>query len=503
MRPVREREDRNVVPRWRTVEATIRAREGESQEVATTSEFANTRAEAEVTLLSEQWAENRSIGLATDLVSLAYVSATPELAVDACTYLLGQTEVISPELVRVASLILGQGEPAVASETESAVSVEELRLGIRANKARLTAAPRNLLVWLDLARGYMSLGQAEKAERALQVALNLSPDHRLTLRAATRFYLHQDNPEAAAQLLRKNARTREDPWLLAAEVAASTLWGRPPTFTRDAKRLLDSNNLTPLSYSELAAGLGTLEAAHGQDKRAKRLFRVALRDPSDNSVAQAEWLERVHQISTGHQQHLSNPFTNEARAWEHYVNSRFNEAKNEAIKWLRDEPYSFRAAGFAAFLDELTSTNPQDAVVIIRRSAEANPSNAMVLNDISYYLAVTGDIGEAHRQFSRIDESRLDGRGRVFWHATAGLLAFREGEPGFARESYQRAIELARVLGLSELEAIAYYNLAREEALAGEAQRSERALAACDEHLKERPSPGLFHLVSRLRGEAP
>jgi Tfp pilus assembly protein PilF len=75
--------------------------------------------------------------------------------------------------------------------------------------------------WVDLALAYTIAGKLRKADRALKVAVSLAAEDRFVLRAATRFRLHQGNPEEALFLLKKAQRVRFDPWLLATYVATA------------------------------------------------------------------------------------------------------------------------------------------------------------------------------------------------------------------------------------------------------------------------------------------
>src|SRR6185295_6008504 len=94
---------------------------------------------------------------------------------------------------------------------------------IKALKQRRIAEPRNAFVWSDLARLYVLVGLRDQAERAMQVALSLAPFDRFIVRSAARFFLHSSNPDRSLQILRRNERTKLDPWLMAAELAFSSV----------------------------------------------------------------------------------------------------------------------------------------------------------------------------------------------------------------------------------------------------------------------------------------
>ena len=53
--------------------------------------------------------------------------------------------------------------------------------------------------------------------------------------------------------------------------------------------MVDSGDHSNLDVSELISELATLDLQSGRDKRSRQLFVRALVDPTENSLAQAEW----------------------------------------------------------------------------------------------------------------------------------------------------------------------------------------------------------------------
>jgi hypothetical protein len=89
--------------------------------------------------------------------------------------------------------------------------------------------------------------------------------------------------------VRDESVVREDPWLLAAEVAVASVAGRRPMFVRQGRKVLESGRLPALQTAKLASAIATLEMTAGDTRSARRLFRESLVDPTDNSLAQAGW----------------------------------------------------------------------------------------------------------------------------------------------------------------------------------------------------------------------
>src|SRR5262249_9089606 len=153
----------------------------------------------------------------------------------------------------------------------------------RVLKAQRLSQPRNAFVWIDLARLYVLLGQSKPAEQAIKIALALAPYDRFILRSASRFYLHTSDAEKGLALLRTNARTPEDPCLIAAELAVSTVLEKTPKFVTGAQNILNNGAAAPFHTSELACALGGLEMAAGKSRKANKLFETSLRAPTENA----------------------------------------------------------------------------------------------------------------------------------------------------------------------------------------------------------------------------
>lgn len=494
---------RRVVPRWRVSSHHASLLESSSLSAVAPDEERHKRDRLQLEIAKAAWEENRTLGFATDFVNSAYVLDSYDIAAEAAFYILGN-ESAAPEVKQLACRVVGEDGSSPPQVSLGLLSTEEeLRSSVRHSKQNVRRQPRNSLAWLDLARAYVVLGEAKKAERAIRTALHLAPGHRLPLRAAVRHYLHQRDPEAAEWLLRRSHSTPTDPWLVSAEIAVSSIWGRPSQFARQGRQILASADFSAFSTSELAASLGTLELEHGRDKQAKRLMQASMIDPTENAIAQAEWIERVGKVDTDHERHLNNPDSFEARAWAHYLQSEFGSALLEARHWLISEPFSARPAMFAAHIVTLVSEDLSEAVELMRRSHLANPSDAVVRNDLSYALALNNQIEEAVEVFSTIRVDGLEPRGKIINLATGGLLAFRLGAADSGRKRYQAALDRAQELRDLDLQTGAAFNFAREEVLLGNFDAAQKLLDSAKKTLRASAMPGLAHLISRLERKLP
>ena len=197
--------------------------------------------------------------------------------------------------------------------------MKELRLRAKQYRRWLRAEPRDSIAWVDLARLYATLGARTHAARCMTIASQLAPDNRFVLRAATRLWVHLDDPERAHDVVaRQIGTTSPDPWLLAAEIAACRAARRPQKRVKVAQRVLGAGGAgsqTERPLSELAAALATLELEAGAMRKSRRLFGRALECPTENSIAQAAWASTRDVGIELHSRYLEYANAFEARSW--------------------------------------------------------------------------------------------------------------------------------------------------------------------------------------------
>jgi hypothetical protein len=149
------------------------------------------------------------------------------------------------------------------------------------------AYPQNALGWVELALSYTIANDLHRAERAILVALQLAPNNRHVLRAASRFFLHKNDPIRAYDIVARSDAIN-DPWLVASELALAELIDRDTRFYKLGIGMLGQQML-PRQITELAGSLATKELIEGNKKKARRFFRESMADPNANALAQAEW----------------------------------------------------------------------------------------------------------------------------------------------------------------------------------------------------------------------
>src|SRR5262249_3826120 len=144
--------------------------------------------------------------------------------------------------------------------------------------------------WVDLAWVYTALGQRDPARRAMEMALRLGPINRFVARAHARFSVHLNDFDRARAFLNSDQVSLDDPWMLSAEIAVATLQGQSSRHVKRARKVVESGRLHASHVSELACALASLAISAGKPKEARRLLRLALEAPTDNTLAHLEWI---------------------------------------------------------------------------------------------------------------------------------------------------------------------------------------------------------------------
>jgi tetratricopeptide (TPR) repeat protein len=458
--------DRRILPRWRNFSTTALLGEldGAGQ---STPEFQGPEFFEQKVL---EWQAQHDIATAADLVSASLVIGKQAIATDAAEFLLSSNSDATDTVKRVAQIVLGTEpiEPDVLSFSSASA--------IHMIKGRLREQPRNPIAWTELARMYAMGGQSEKARSAMRSAVALVEGNRYVLRAATRLFVHLDDPQEAHHLLRSRAAVRDDPWLLAAEIAVASITGQSSDMIKRGRTLLARGEFAPRQLAELTSAIATREMEHGNAIAAKRLFRQSLEDPTDNSVAQASWAarRRVGVAIDSRLLHLSHTF--EARTWDRYEKRRWIDAVKEAEQWMFDEPFSSRPALMGSYLASSTLRDFQKSERFASYGLAANPKDPGLMNNLVNALANQDRLDEAEKLYKRIKGTGAPLHTQLTLMATEGLLHFRRGRLEHGRNAYKSVIELAQREQLPALATRALAHLAWEEFL-GATGGGQRVLA--------------------------
>jgi tetratricopeptide (TPR) repeat protein len=422
--------------------------------------------EFQISSVISKWQKNPNIYTAVELLAEALIlkDFESEDSIRAANYLLNQSKTINPIIKELASHFL---EPPsfniallfnISEPQERYTSIANLKKSVRFYH-------RNPIAWCDMAINYATLGQMDKARTALEVALNLAPNNRFILRSASRCFLHFREPDRAVHLLSHSPLYNFDPWITSAGIAIAESADLPTKSINKAKALVEDDSLTPFSRSELSVSIGTKEMKNGAEKRAKTYMRQGIINPTENALAQAEWMSS--QLGTG----ISNffqlgnkvPASYEAIARHLFYKEDFKNSLNSARNWCSYEPLSSMPFIFASYIASLCLDNDLEALNILKNALPLYRTDPDFMNNYICSLARTGDLKPAIENFMNLDLRNLTDYQIFLLTATQGLLCFRTDNAEKGRELYLEAIRGFERINQHYSAAIASYYWAYEE----------------------------------------
>ena len=493
---MRSRWDRRVIPRWRS-----------SGVSASLLESMPTKTGPKPTVLKEgvlndlaakvrDWSENPRMGVAADLLNFAHLRDANDLLIEPARYLIALGEDLPPQLSAIAAQIVGGQQQTTEGWKDIGCQREISRL-----RKLLAVNPRDAIALIDMARFYAALGQNERADRAVSTAVALQPHHRFILRSASRFFVHNGDPEQALHILNKSARTKGDPWLLASHIAIETILERSPTQIKRARTIIESYMFSPQHLSELGVALATLHVNSGQMKIGKKLFNQALVTPNDNAVAQAVWAATEFSMPINiRPEWLSDRFSFEANYYALSQDGRYQEALKAAVGWFEDEPFSSRPLRGAAFSASVLGRYT-DAEDCLRQALMLDPGDIECQNNLVFALAGQNRLAEAAELLSTIRQAESE-RGSLSGHTLAniGMFFYRSGDIDLGRQYYGDAVTLLDSQKKRDSKDLASAFWVREAQLSGDPKLPE-ILTSIKPALQKSDSPAAKAVLTRtLKG---
>lgn len=472
-----EIKDRRVVPNWRDFRRTILLNElGAAGRKDRPLNISIDRA-----LLD--WQIDKSIGTAADLVNSAFISGVNNFQEidEAIKYVIDNPSQASKTLLELTTIVShtrnGEDKPRQSnllleipeiknSELEFLRNEALIRKIINKTRNKSFKELRNPINWIELARLYSIVGQLEKGENAMTVALQLAPNNRFVLRSATRFFIHFDKHEKALFYLRKSLTLKTDPWLISAHIATSSILKRYSPVIKNGLEILKSKDFSNYDITELASSIGTLELEAGSFKRSQGFFEQALLKPNDNSLAQIEWASREDKrlvFNPFSFTEVVNPF--EAFAYDDFQKGNWKESFQHCLKWSQDIPYSKRPVLLGSYIAGNFLDNFDIAIRFCELGLKANPNDADLLNNLLYFVARTDRLNEYKhylQRFSNLNLKEQPDESKIFIQATFGLIAFRSNQIELGKALYKKAISNAEKLKDEKATMLAVVNYTRE-----------------------------------------
>lgn len=469
-----EETDRLVLPNWRSFSNTAKIGELNGSKKLLIEKSFN----PDISDLVDEWIDNRTIGMAGDLMGVALVcnKEDDENVINAANFIKDRADFASKELVNTANLILNKSKIVERPilDSDSIDSFQErsnlyfVYQKISELKGRLKINPKNSILWTEIARYYSIIGQNKKAERAIKNALHLSPQNRFVLRSMARFFTHIGDVGFAHDIIRKLPITNSDPWVMATEISLAMKRGRNSRFAKNGLTMVNSDSFHPFNIAELNSSLGTLEFESSW-KKSKKLFENSLENPNDNVLAQAEWISHREgnflKINPG-DFNVENSF--EANARNSSENGEWQHAIDYAKLWFLDMPFSRGAIIFGSQIAAYNMDNHDEAAYLYKAGLTSHPQDPQMLNNLVYSLCLRNRIEEAEQFLAKFPSlDNISTTNQICITATKGILNFRKGFLEKGRELYYQAIEKASETKNVELANLAFVNYLREEYLSG------------------------------------
>lgn len=348
-------------------------------------------------------------------------------------YVAGQRE-LSSVLRSVAGKMLGGSATFQEDSEVSRVKIAACRFALKNN-------PKNGIRWVELARMYLVVGQKDKAERALRIALNLNPYDRYTVRAAIRFYFHINSFKCAVSVLGRDLTKITDPWLKGVGLSA-LLWAEKLPIRKVEADVARLQGDSLFEYSELVEALGMLELSRDKMKPAQKLFRAAWQNPSGNVTTHAEWVTRNIFKDLRKEATSLEGKSPEANARYYFSERRWRDAFATAEEWILEEPYSKRPYRFLAVCYNVLMRF-EDVLKTYERAKAIGFSDFRLRVSRLYALLCLKRLDEASEELESIviDELKEDQRPVMF--ADMGMLFYLRGKLKEGEEYYLLAEKLA------------------------------------------------------------
>jgi tetratricopeptide (TPR) repeat protein len=411
----------------------------------------------------EAWRNSNDVVAAAELVETAIVEGREQEAERAARSLMREESGATPLVRKQAALLLGRLGPEGPSPTS---------IDIGSIRRHVYRFPEDALSWVDLALGYVTKGEKDKAQRAMRVALQLAPTDRHVLRSAARMYLHLDDPEHAHDVLQRSEATKFDPWLVAGEIALSSAAGRKPQFFKVGIGMVEDGGFQPLHVSELASAIGTVHLRDG-NRRARKLFRTSLVNPTGNSLAQAEWANPHLGGELVTSKQIDDVLdSGEARAFHAYWQGDFEGLIRICEQWMTEEPFASKPYAVGSSV-AITIGDLDLGYRLAERGLELEPDSLLFRNHLAYALIEKGEYPRATQILRQALIKKPDDVSAEYLAATASMLSMRLGEIEDGIAGYKAVIAAFRRQGNKNLEASAAAYLALEAARAGSDSASE------------------------------
>lgn len=428
--------DRNILPRWRSLLFTSQAEELRSHQGEDQAKL-NSISSGAVSARLMEFTRSPGIHTAADLLATSLDNRDSSAANEAVKYLESYRMDMYPALQRLVGAYCRLNSS--ASSVPKLLVPTEIQELIHSIKRVLQLNPSDAILRVELSRLYNLLGQKRSAVSAMEVSLGIAQENRFVVRAASRLYMHLEDHERARHVLVRSGM-KADPWIVATELAVSTRMGVAPRFWKHASKLL-KRDIAPFHLAELNTAVSKLEAQSGGVRKARRFAEQAMVDPTENVIAQVEWLTQNCGLKIDMNSRELLRRSSEAMALNAYEERDYDAAARASLSWQIDQPFTRQPAMMGSFVNSVFLGRHEDALHMLRIARQSNPSDPMIHNNMAFSYINLDRFEEARRALSKMSACGLEPRDESVYLATRGLLLLREGDLAGGAKCYDKAIE--------------------------------------------------------------
>ena len=431
------RDNRQVIPRWHTSRKAFRFQYlAEKFDNGFQIEVDDFQIEDSL----DNWCKKKTNHNAIDLFIRLKRTSKVDLPVfkEVSKYLQRNYSSLTPTLQNVISSTLRYAD---RNETYATKHSEIYRI-IGRLKRQVKLYADDALTWMDLAFYYTIIDESLKAEKSATIGFLLAPTHPFMASSYSRFLLHHNRPDEALSALKKTGLIKTHPLIASASLSIGAAFEVGKPNINIARKILKNYKGNPVLISDLAASLGTIEIQNGAIKKGKKLLNSSLLYPSENTIAQCNWLRHKHDIQISGVSSIAAKSL-ESQATDYYVNKQFAECSRTLMNLYSFQPFSEAPILDAGFLSVVGARDPQFVIDI---SDKRIPKHQMSFSELNNLIVAKLQLGQSNELLSDIhllsgkldnESSRLIGT----FQATVGMFEIANGAIEDGCYSYELAIE--------------------------------------------------------------
>lgn len=486
------RDERFLIPKWRSFDSTVQLGELEYN----SNGYNSLKSKDEVENKISEWHNIQDKASALELVTISKI------------YFLDDELKYSKDIIDANNFLKSFDDENLVSkiiDDAKQMSVDAIRNNIltinkiRNLKKKISIFSKNPIDWANLSYYYTILNQKEKAVRSMMIALSFNKNNRYIIRAAVRLFIHYGMFDSAYDILKKSQLTFIDPWVNSAYIAVSQLCKKPITKIKESLVLLNSENIHPFNITELASSLAMLEFKEGNDKKGKKNLKKSIISPNDNSAAQLQWISKNYISLPSFEEELTH--IEIKNNYEHdtllycYMQD-FDKAVEEAEKWKEDESYSDKPNDILTCIYNTIYKDYSRSESLATDVLKIDPNNLRIKYSLIYSLIKQRKYESANQIMNEIRTNNQDST-QIILLADEGLIKIMNGQIEEGRNLYEQAIKMSNEKNLDYLKISAITHLAMEEKILNTEQK-ELAINRAKKEINNTNDPLIKNMINSL-----